>query len=708
MPHEGTEHRRLAAIMFMDMVGYGAPTQSNEALALALLEEHRQLVRGIIPRYQGREIKTIGDGFLIEFASALAAVNCGVRIQRALRDRNAAQTPERAVWLRIGIHLGDIVGRENDIVGDGVNLAARIEPLAEPGGICISNAVFEQVHNKMDHPLIHLGAAELKNIQGSLVVYKVGIDEQPLSMKRVQVGASKFKQPPLATRRARRALALVVLVVVALNLGLFLRFGFAPQKDGRRTSGSAPAPWPDAHKSIAVLPFANLSANREGDAYLADGITEHLTTALSQVEGFRVPSRNSAAAFKNANEDLRNIGQRLGVDAILRGSVQKAGDKLHITAQLLNVTNDTHLWAKAFDGPVGELFVMQSEIGRQVAELLKGKLLEAEKKELLKHPTENFEAFRLYQIGRDHWAQETPAGLAESIKYFQQALALDPNYARAYAGLAGTYHLGGGRGFFPLKENVVKAKEAVLKALELDPELSDAQRELGALRFLYDWDWTAAGRALQKAISRNPNDVEAVSLYSGYLMAIGRINESLLEAQRALQLDPVSARYVALYANRLYRARRYDESLAQAGRAVEMNPKDASSYAARGFALLGKRKIQEVIRDFEEARRLIDRPATEGPLGYVYALAGRVEDARSLLNILKKPGRLEGGSAYFVALVLFGLKENDEAFTWLLRAKDERSAYMVGLPNDPVFDGVRADPRFKAILKDMGLRAQGE
>ncbi len=356
MPSENTEQRKLAAIMFTDMVGYSALSQRNEALALELLEEHRSVLRGLFPKHQGTEIKTTGDGFLVEFASALAAVRCAVEIQRALAGRNQAQPAEREVRIRIGIHLGDVVRSAGDVHGDGVNIAARIEPLAEAGGICISNSVYDQIENKVEHALVRLSRPELKNIQASVQVYKLVLD-----------GARPAAAA--APNRRRQAIALGVVVLLVAGLLLMLKFGARPKS---ATSATNAIPNATGQKSIAVLPFVNLSADK-ADEYLSDGMTEELLNVLAQVPGLRVPGRSSSFAFKGRTEDniFRKVGEQLHVTTVLEGSVRKVGDKLRITAQLINVADGFHLWSQTYDRDMKDILAVQTEVAQQVSRCCK-------------------------------------------------------------------------------------------------------------------------------------------------------------------------------------------------------------------------------------------------------------------------------------------------------------------------------------------------
>jgi TolB-like protein/class 3 adenylate cyclase len=358
MPEPATEQRKLAAIMFTDMVGYSAMAQRNEALALDLLEEHRRLLRAIFPNHRGLEIKTTGDGFMVEFASAVEAARCAVEIQDALATRNATQPAQRRVLIRIGIHVGDVVQRGQDVFGDGVNIAARIEPLAEAGGICVSQQVYDQIRNKIENPLIRFGVGELKNIRLPVVIYKLALSAAPIQAALFPRLSFLWRQ-----RRVRRWAvgALVVLLVGWVGLQ-----GWRWASGGRL--GASPS-----RASIAVLPFVNLSSDKENE-YLSDGLTEELINALAKMGTLRVASRTSSFAFKGKSEDVQKIGEQLRVRTILEGSVRKAGAKLRITVQLVNVSDGYHLWPETYEKDSTDVFALQTDVAQRVTDVLKDQL----------------------------------------------------------------------------------------------------------------------------------------------------------------------------------------------------------------------------------------------------------------------------------------------------------------------------------------------
>ncbi len=354
--------------MFTDMVGYSALSQRNEALALELLEEHRKIVRAAIARHRGREVKTMGDGFLLEFPSALAAVQAAVDLQQTMLERNQAEADDRKIQLRIGVHVGDVVARGRDIHGDGVNIAARLEPMATAGGICVSEDVERQIRNKLPHALTPLGQSELKNISLPVAAFRLA----PPWEKSAGPTASP------APRKRTRAVAMVVAAIVVIGIFLVI---WKPWRQRGQVAGSPPtvapapaAPVPTESKisdqSVAVLAFANLSDDKANE-YFSDGITEELLNALAKVPGLKVSARTSSFHFKGKDTPIPEIARQLGVAYVVEGSVRKAGNEVRITAQLIKAGDGFHVWSDTFTRELKNVFAVQDEIAGLIAKQLK-------------------------------------------------------------------------------------------------------------------------------------------------------------------------------------------------------------------------------------------------------------------------------------------------------------------------------------------------
>src|SRR5947209_1572856 len=552
MPQEGTEHRKLTAIMFTDMVGYSALAERNEELALELLEEHRRLLRSIFPKHRGSEIKTIGDGFLVEFSSALAAVQCGIEIQEMIAKRNSANPPQGIFEVRIGIHAGDVVRRDDDVIGDGVNIAARIEPLAEAGGICISQQVFDQVENRVAKSLKRMGQVKLKNMVRPLEVYGV-----------VCEGAAPG--PPDLTQDAKSS---------------------------------------ETQKSIAVLPFLNMSSDPENE-YLSDGLTEDLIMAFSQLKGLRVPARTSSFAFKGKNEDIRQIGQQLNVNTILEGSVHKVGNRLRITAQLINVADGDHLWSHKFDREMQEVFAIQDEITRAIVRALEMQLIGAGDQPLAKHGTYNTDAYQLYLQARYHFYKFTGEGLKRCIECCKKALEIEPSYALAYAGLSLSYQTGWFYGFLSFEEKLAAIGPHDLfaeKAVELDPNLAETQTALAIVRCWNLRDWSGGEDCFKRAIELNPNYVTAHEHYALFLGCMRRTDEAITHARLAQQLDPLSPMIVMHTGLAYLFIHRYDLMLAQAQTLFDLDSNFFGTYWISGLAHWGQEMREAAIARSEERR----------------------------------------------------------------------------------------------------------
>src|SRR5581483_4367535 len=442
------EVRKLAAIMFTDMVGYSALSQRDDKLALALLEEHRKLLREIFPRFHGTEIKTIGDAFLVEFNSALEAAQCAIEIQRALAKRNADAAADRQIQLKIGIHIGDVVHREGDVYGDGVNIASRIEPLAGAGGICISMDVERQIRNAVETRFEKLAPTELKNISVAMELFRIVLPWEQKS--EASDHKSEVRTGPTIPNNKRSVLIATVGLLVVIAVGWW--WSNLPRKNSNARVESVGSPASAAldgtrraipEKSIAVLPFENLSEDKS-NAFFADGVQDEILTNLARVADLKVISRTSVMQFRDkAARNLREIAQQLGVAHVLEGSVQRAASKIRINAQLIDARNDAHLWAQTYDRDLADVFAIQSEIAKTIAEQLQAKLSPKEEAVVEAKPTKDLVAYDLYlralEIDRNRTSSIGSGGAAESkreIELLNQAVTRDPEFVPALCRLA--------------------------------------------------------------------------------------------------------------------------------------------------------------------------------------------------------------------------------------------------------------------------------
>lgn len=690
--------------MFTDMVGYSALSQRDDKLALELLEQHRQLLREIFPRFNGTEIKTIGDAFLIEFQSALEAAQCAIEIQRTLAKRNHDVTAERRIELKIGIHIGDVVHRGGDVYGDGVNIASRIEALAGAGGICVSMDVERQIRNALEARFEKLAPTELKNISVAMDLFRIVLPweegakaEGGMKNAETSVGGRSFPASRLAWVGA------IVLAVVGAGWWFAHQSGKTTEQvaSSPSVSTSRAAPATD-QKSIAVLPFVNMSADKS-DEYLSDGMTEELLNVLTKVKGLRVPGRSSSFAFKGKNEDgiFRKVGEELHVNTVLEGSVRKAGDKLRITAQLIKVADGFHLWSETYDRDMKDILAVQGDVAQRVVQALQVQLGVEEARALTKKPTENPEAHRLYLLGRFHFAKGTFPSYADAIQFFNQAIQLDPTYALAYCGLADAYGFIGGI-VIPGKEAWAKEKELAQKALALDPNLAEAHFSLG-LALASSCNWHEGEKEIQRAIEMNPNMAFAYDQYAFLLTCLGRHDEAIAKSKRAVELEPLSPLLNGDGGWWLVLARRYDEAMVQSRKALELDSNYSWAHYNLGWCFLWKGDRAGSIAEFQKARALDPQPLFDSCLGYAYAVSGDRAKAEQILQDLEDAARQRYVSPVSQVYIYLGLGEKEKVYEWLNRSFEAQDFAYLWLKVDPVFDGLRNEPRFQALLKKMGL-----
>jgi len=706
VPSENTEQRKLAAIMFTDMVGYSSLSQRNEALALELLADNQRLLRTQFPLFNGREVKTTGDGFLVEFPSALQATQCAVEIQRAVVARNSTQPAERHIHVRIGIHVGDVVHREADMYGDGVNIAARIEPLAIGGGICLSDTVYAQVRNKLDVALTKLNSPDLKQIEVPMDVYRVVL---PWQQQAPVAGKSGSPSPSKSSARLVGVGLIVALALGSVGWWLFHPPGQAAKQAANPPSNAPGSPAASAtpsatdQKSVAVLPFVSMSADKADEVW-SDGMTEELLNVLAKIQGLRVPARTSSFVFKDKKEDVRKIGELLNVGTVLEGSVRKAGNQLRITAQLINVADGFHLWSETYNRnmTMTNIFAVQSDIAERVAEALKVQLLGAVTRE--KKPTENIEAYKLYLQGRSAWNRRGES-LKQAVEYFTQAIEKDPGYALAYAGLADCYVLIPLYAGTPPREAMPKASAAALKALELDGGLAEPHAALGYAKALFEWDWRGAEAEFRRAIALSPNYATAHHwLAVTVLRAQIRGDEALAELQRAQALDPLSPIINVELGEALQLAGKADLGIQVLQKQIALDPAFfmARMYLGIGYLVTGR--LTEALVELETAHRL-EASATYGSglLGFAYARTGRTSEAKTNLAQMLELQRQGLDCRVGIALVQHGLGDDEGAQTSLEQAVEEKSVWLWAVNFDPLWKDLRPRPRVQAILRRMNL-----
>ncbi len=455
--------------------------------------------------------------------------------------------------------------------------------------------------------------------------------------------------------------------------------------------------------SIAVLPFRDMSPARDQE-YFCEGIAEELINGLAQIAGLRVTARTSASQFKDKGLDIRRVGKKLGVSSVLEGSVRKAGTRLRITAQLINVADGYHLWSEKYDRELEDIFAIQDEISLAIVEKLKGKLLCEDRSKLEKRFTADEEAYNLYLRGRYIFNRRHQRGMSKAIEFFQQAIEKDPLYAPPYVGIADCYGQFAHWGWLDPRVAYPKAKEAVARAIEIDENLAEAHVSLGWIREYYDWDLVAAEAEFRKALEINPNNFVAHYWYAILLAALGRMEEAVEEVRQALALDPVNPLTNWHFGVVLFFGRRYDESIGQFRKILDMDAGFSLAQFLLGSVLGCWGRWDEAIAAFEKYIALIGEiPLSIGYLGWALAGAGRKEEALALLGRLEDMERERFVPSFYRATIHMGLEDRDRAFQYLDKAMEERNGWMVYMKTLPLFDSLRSDPRFTALVKKVGL-----
>ena len=497
---------------------------------------------------------------------------------------------------------------------------------------------------------------------------------------------------PEATRKKKYVWIYVVVIGAAISIGLFFL--------GRYSAGNTTAsPAGITNKSIAVLPFDNLSRDPD-NAYFCEGVQDEILTRLAKVADLKVISRTSTQHFKSAPENLPQIAKQLGVAHILEGSVQKAGDQVRVNVQLINALTDAHLWADTYDRKLTDIFAVESEIAKAIAETLQARLTGSEKSSIAKTPTVNPEAYELYLKGKFFAEKRTGANLRKSIEYYDQAIAKDSNYALAYVGLADSHLLLSAYGAISPKESIPPARAALKKALDLDDSLAQAHASSGLLATL-ELDLNRGITELERAIQLNPNYATAHHWIALPLMAIGEFDRAIVEGKRAIELDPLSLICNSDLGWVYFNARRYDEAEAQARKTLEMDSHFVVAHYYLGEVFQFKGELNNAIAEYQKAFDLNNDPFSLAMLGQAYARQGKTDEARKVLARLREDAKSRYVSPYALAVILTALGEKAQAIDELERSYDERGFYISLISVDPLFDDLRGDPRFEALVQKI-------
>ena len=652
--------RRLAAIMVADVAGSSRLMERDETSTFARLRQLREEVTHLkVGEHGGRLVKTTGDGFLAEFASATAAVRCALDIQRDMIAREAGRSTDTRIRLRIGINVGDIIVDGDDVAGDGVNIAARLEPLASPDGVCISASVAEQLRDDLGITLVDLGEQRLKNIARPIRAFTATL-----------AGGPGLAGAPRAAPQVR-----------------------------------AVAEFP----SIAVLPFVNLSRDEENE-YFADGLAEELLNMLTKIRGLRVVSRTSAFSFKGKDIDIPTVARRLNVAMILEGSVRKSGNRVRIATQLIQAATDSHLWSETYDRTLEDIFAVQDDIAQSVVKELRTALwgqradaaasaqVNADVVAAAKGRSKNADAHQLHLRAQFLVERHTPEDTVKAIGHFRNALELDQEYALAWAGLAGAYSNQAGFGWAPLAETFERARAAAQRSLDLEPDLAEGHAELGWIRMTYDWNWREADVSYARALELAPGSRPIVTAASLLADNLGRRDTAVALARRGVELDPLNAIACGNLGLRCLNAGLLEEAAAALDRALELNPQCGLVYWALGTVYLEQGCPEEALGAFEreemESLRLLGLTSAQ------HALGRRLESAAALQELVDKGA---SDSAFQIAQAFAYRGEADTAFAWLERAFVQRDPGLSNMQHDPLLRNVHADPRWLPFLQKMRL-----
>jgi adenylate cyclase len=658
--------RKLRAILSADVQGYSRLMGDDEVATVKTITEYRETLASLVNQYNGRVVDSPGDNVLSEFGSVVDAVQCAVEIQNVLKAKNEDLPENRRMVFRIGVNLGDVIQEENRIYGDGVNIAARIESLADGGGICVSGTAYDHIKNKLALGYNFIGEHAVKNISDPVRVYKVPMDPKDVGKKRVG--------------KPRKKIAITVAVILILGAAAAAIWNFYPRpaptptevvskKTSSPESPDKPAPLPDK-PSIAVLPFSNISGDPKED-YLSDGITEQIIMALSKTPRMLVIARNSVFTYKGKPVKVQQVSEELGVRYVLEGSVQKSGDKLRITAQLIDAKTGNHLWSERYDRELKDLFDLQDDITKNVITALQVKLTVGQGASILSKGTKNLEAYLKMMKGRHYHLRFNEDDNETSRRLFEETIALDPNYAIAYVFLAWTYYH---EAFFGwnkmLAKSYEKAMELAKKAISLDEQNAGAYMVFANV-YAKTGQFEKAAAAQKKALSLDPANSAVNALAGNALYHAGKFKEAIGFFKKAIRINPKHPNWYLLPLGAAYFwTGQNEEAIAAFKKWVSREPKNADAHAFLGISLIAAGKPEAAIAMLEKALTLNpDSPGLyAGNLSVARACTGQSEEAITTMQEVFNSNPKDAESCSYLSVVLTYQGRHEEALAMAKKA----------------------------------------
>ena len=663
-----SQSRQLAAIMFTDIVGYTAMMQQNEDKAVAVIKHYNATLEKWVTHFNGQVLNYYGDGSLCIFSSATDAVNCSLEVQKELKT-------EPVVPLRIGLHIGEVFFEDAKALGDGVNVASRVQSLGQENTILISEEVHNKIKNNASITAASLGHFEFKNVGRAMEVFALTNEGLFVPKRKKMEGKLKKKN----FQKGNLIATLSFILIIAATFFVYKNF-FA------KTDSVA-------DKSIAVLPFVDMSAAKDQE-YFSDGLSEELLNLLAKTPELKVIGRTSSFTFKGKNEDLRSIAHKLGVAHILEGSVRKDGNNIRVTAQLIKADDGSHLWSETYDRDMESIFKLQDEIAQAVVLQLKLKLLQVPTVK----KTSNIEAYNHILQGNYFYDKLDSGNVAKAIEFYYKALAIDSTDAVAWVCLTNAISRQSWQNYIDQPTGYEKARQTALKAITLDPNYAPAYSELADIKQYYDFDWKGAENNYQKALDLEPSNADILNSFGDVRHAQGFYHEAEQYHRKALEFNPLKPLlYMSLASDLSYQGK-FAEAIPYFRKVLEIDPKyqRAHLYIGRNYIMMGKPELA-----LEEIQKENTEVFKNFGLAIIYFALNRKKEADEKLKEFIENYQIRW--RYLIAQLYAFRNEKENAFAWLDSAYNHRDSWLWWIKNDPWLKNIKDESRYKAILKKMNL-----